>query len=82
MTDLFLLSEAQNAPDRALFSAFAWDRAGGRPARRECDSVFKNGVRWRDAPQEYGPRKTIGSCMSASVTVLSSRTTLRVSTFS
>ena len=43
-----------------VFSAVAWDRGVDDP-RIVSAIVFgiKNGLRWRDAPPNYGPHKTI-----------------------
>src|ERR1700683_2610083 len=60
MTDLFLLSPAQM---RRIERYFPLSHGVARVADRRIVSaivfVIKNGLRWRDAPPEYGPHKTI-----------------------
>ena len=60
MTDLFLLSEAQM---RRIERYFPLSHGIARVDDRRIVSaivfVIKNGLRWRDAPREYGPHKTI-----------------------
>ena len=60
MTDLFLLSEAQM---RRIEDYFPLSHGIARVDDRRIVSaivfVIKNGLRWRDAPREYGPHKTI-----------------------
>jgi transposase len=58
-TDLFLLSEAQM---RRIKRYFPLSHGIARYDRRIVSAivfVIKKGLRWRDAPQEYGPHKTI-----------------------
>jgi transposase len=60
MTDLFLLSPAQMrriAPYFPLSHGIA--RVDDRRIVSAIIFVIKNGLRWRDAPREYGPHKTI-----------------------
>ena len=60
MSDLFWLTETQMARLRPFFP-----KSRGRP--RVDDSrvlsgiifINRNGLRWRDAPREYGPHKTL-----------------------
>jgi putative transposase len=57
MTDLFLLSPAQMRRIERYFPlphgvALVEDR-------RIVSAIVKNGLRWRDAPPEYCPHKTI-----------------------
>ncbi len=60
MSDLYWLTDEQMA---RLESFFPWSH--GRPCvddRRVLSGinfVNRNGLRWRDAPQEYGSRKTL-----------------------
>jgi transposase len=60
MSDLFWLSEAQMARLRPFFP-----KSHGRPRvddRRVLSGIIfinRNGLRWRDAPPEYGPPKTL-----------------------
>jgi putative transposase len=57
MTDLFFLSQAQMRRIERYFP-----RSHGVDDRRIVSAivfVIKNGLRWRDAPREYGPHKTI-----------------------
>jgi putative transposase len=60
MTDLFLLSQAQM---RRIERYFPLSHGIARVDDRRIVStivfVIKNGLRWRDAPPEYGPDKTI-----------------------
>src|ERR1700686_3700139 len=60
MTDLFLLSQAQT---RRIEGYFPPSHGVGRVDDRRIVSaivfVIRNGLRWRDAPPEYGPHKTI-----------------------
>ena len=60
MTDLFLLSQAQM---RRIERYFPLSHGVARVDDRRIVSaivfVIKNGLRWRDAPREYGPHKTI-----------------------
>ena len=60
MTDLFLLSPAQM---RRITPHFPRSHGIARVDDRRIVSaiifVIKNGLRWRDAPREYGPHKTI-----------------------
>ena len=60
MSDLFLLSEAQM---RCIEPYFPLSHGIARVDDRMVISgiifVIKNGLRWRDAPREYGPHKTI-----------------------
>ena len=61
MADLFLLSRVQMRRIERYFP-LAWDCAGGRSAMVTVSAivfVIKNGLRWRDAPRDYGPHKTI-----------------------
>lgn len=60
MSDLFWLSDAQMARLRPYFP-----KSHGRPRvddRRVLSGIIfvnRNGLRWRDAPREYGPAKTL-----------------------
>ena len=60
MADLFLLSEAQM---RRIAGFFPLSHGIARVDDRRIVSaivfVIKNGLRWRDAPKEYGPHKTV-----------------------
>jgi putative transposase len=60
MSDLFLLSAAQM---RRIARYFPLSHGIARVDDRLIVSaivfVIKNGLRWRDAPREYGPHKTI-----------------------
>ena len=60
MADLFLLSEAQM---RRIERYFPLSHGIARVDDRRVISgivfVIRNGLRWRDAPGEYGPHKTI-----------------------
>ena len=60
MADLFLLSEAQMRriePYFPLSDGIA--RVDDRRAFSGIIFVVRNGLRWRDAPRDYGPHKTI-----------------------
>lgn len=60
MSDLYWLSEAQMARLRPFFP-----KSHGKPRvddRRVLSGIIfinRNGLRWRDAPGEYGPAKTL-----------------------
>jgi putative transposase len=60
MSDLMLLSEAQM---RRITPYFPLSHGIPRVDDRRIISgiifVLRNGLRWRDAPKEYGPHKTI-----------------------
>lgn len=60
MSDLMLLSQAQM---RRIEPYFPLSRGIPRVDDRKIISgiifVIRNGLRWRDAPKEYGPHKTI-----------------------
>ena len=60
MTDLFLLSRVQM---RRIERYFPLSHGIARVDDRRIVSaivfVIKNGLRWRDAPRNYGPHKTI-----------------------
>ena len=60
MSDLFLLSRAQM---RRISPYFPLSHGVPRVDDRRIISgiifVLRNGLRWRDAPREYGPHKTI-----------------------
>ena len=60
MADLLLLSEAQM---RRIEPYFPLSHGIARVDDRRVISgivfVIRNGLRWRDAPREYGPRKTV-----------------------
>jgi transposase len=60
MSDLFWLTDEQMARLQPFFP-----RSHGRPRvddRRVLSGIIfinRNGLRWRDAPREYGPAKTL-----------------------
>jgi transposase len=60
MSNLFWLGEAQMARLRPFFP-----KSHGKPRvddRRVLNGIIfinRNGLRWRDAPREYGPAKTL-----------------------
>ena len=60
MADLFLLSASQM---RRIEGYFPLSHGIARVDDRRIVSaivfVIRNGLRWRDAPREYGPHKTI-----------------------
>src|SRR5450631_2046630 len=60
MTDLFLLSEAQMRRIEPFFPlSHGVPRVDDRRVISGIIFVIRNGLRWRDAPKEYGPHKTI-----------------------
>ena len=60
MSDLFWLSDAQMARLEPFFP-----KSHGKPRVDDCRVlsgiifINRNGLRWRDAPKEYGPHKTL-----------------------
>ena len=60
MSDLFWLSDKQMARLKPFFP-----KSHGKPSvddRRVLSGIIfinRNGLRWRDAPREYGPHKTL-----------------------
>ena len=60
MTDLFLLSEAQMRRIEPFFPlSHGVPRVDDRRVISGIVFVIRNGLRWRDAPRDYGPHKTI-----------------------
>src|SRR5664280_2119347 len=60
MTDLFLLSEAQMRRIEPFFPlSHGVPRVDDRRVISGIVFVIRNGLRWRDAPREYGPHKTV-----------------------
>ena len=60
MSDLFWLSEAQMRRIRPYFPlSHGVPRVDDRRVISGIVLVIRNGLRWRDAPKEYGPHKTI-----------------------
>ena len=60
MGDLFLLSEQQLAKIEPCFPlAHGVPRVDDRRVVSGIIFVIRNGLRWRDAPKEYGPHKTL-----------------------
>src|SRR6202789_1218048 len=60
MTDLFLLSRAQMRRIERYFPlSHGVVRVDDRRIVSAIVFVIKNGLRWRDAPRDYGPHKTI-----------------------
>jgi transposase len=60
MADLFLLSQAQMRRIKCYFPrSHGVARVDDRRTVSAIVFVIKNGLRWRDAPREYGPHKTI-----------------------
>ena len=60
MDDLFWLSEAQMRRIKPYFPlSHGIARVDDRRVISGIVFVIKNGLRWRDAPREYGPHKTI-----------------------
>lgn len=60
MSNLFWLSEAQMARLQALFAkSHGEPRVGDRPVLSGIIFINRKGLRWCDAPKEYGPPKTL-----------------------
>jgi putative transposase len=60
MADLFLLSQVQmRRIERYFPRSHGIARVDDRRIVSAIVFVIKNGLRWRDAPPEYGPHKTI-----------------------
>lgn len=60
MDDLLLLSEAQMRRIEPYFPlSHGVPRVDDRRVLSGILFVIRNGLRWRDAPREYGPHKTI-----------------------
>ena len=60
MADLFLLSEAQMRRIEPYFPlSHGISRVDDRKVVSGIVFVIRNGLRWRDAPKDYGPHKTI-----------------------
>jgi len=60
MSDLFLLSDSQFARMRPYFPlSHGVPRSDDRKVLSGIIFVIRNGLRWRDAPAEYGPHKTL-----------------------
>jgi transposase len=60
MSDLLLLSEAQMRRIEPYFPlSHGVPRVDDRLILSGIVFVLRNGLRWRDAPREYGPHKTI-----------------------
>ena len=60
MTDLIWLSEAQMVRIEPYFPlSHGVPRVDDRKVISGIIFVIRNGLRWRDAPREYGPHKTI-----------------------
>ncbi len=60
MADLFSLTEAQVARISPFFSlSHGVPRVDDQRVVSGIIHVIRNGLRWRDAPAEYGPHKTL-----------------------
>lgn len=60
MSELFMLTDAQLRRIEAWFPlSHGVPRVDDRRVISGIIFVIKNGLRWRDAPKEYGPHKTI-----------------------
>ncbi len=60
MSDLFWLSEAQMRRIEPYFPlSHGMPRVDDRRVISGIVFVIRNGLRWRDAPKDYGPHKTI-----------------------
>lgn len=59
MSDLYWLTDQQMARLKPYFPTSHWrPRLDGRQVLGGIIFVNRNGLRWRDAPREYGPAKT------------------------
>ena len=60
MSDLFLLTEAQmRRIERIFLLSHGVARVDDQRVISGIIFVIRNGLRWRDAPREYGPHKTV-----------------------
>ena len=60
MSELWLLTKAQKRRIEPYFPvSHGVPRVDGRRVISGIIFVIRNGLRWRDAPKEYGPHKTI-----------------------
>mgnify|MGYP001130289818 CR=1 FL=1 len=60
MSDLFWLTDAQMARSEPYFpKPHGKPRFDDRRVLSGIISINRNGLRWRDAPKEYGPHKTL-----------------------
>lgn len=60
MSDLFWLTDGQMARLEPFFpKSHGKPRVDERRVFSEIISINRNGLRWRDAPKEYGPHKTL-----------------------
>ena len=60
MSDLFWLTEAQTARLEPFFpQPHGKPRVDDRRVLSGIIFIIRNGLRWRDAPAEYGPHKTL-----------------------
>lgn len=60
MSDLFLLTDEQMARLRPYFpKSHGKPRVDDRRVLSGIVFVNRNGMRWRDAPKDYGPHKTL-----------------------
>ncbi len=60
MSDLFWLTEAQTARLEPFFpKPHGKPRVDDRRVLSGIIFIIRNGLRWRDAPVEYGPHKTL-----------------------
>lgn len=65
MSDLMLLSDAQMRRIEPYFPlSHGVPRVDDRRVLSGIIFVLRNGLRWRDAPKEYGPHKTIYNASS------------------
>jgi transposase len=62
MSDLYWLSDAQMAKLEPFFpKSHGRPRVDDRRVLSGIVSINRNGLRWRDAPEAYGPHKTLYS---------------------
>ena len=73
MSDLFWLSEAQMRRIEPYFPlSHGVPRVDDRQVISDIIFVIRNGLRWRDAPKEYGPHKHVLSLSKGRSTTVSS----------
>lgn len=60
MSDLFWLTDAQTARPEPYFpKSHGKPHVDGRRVLSGIIAIIRNGLRWRDAPAEYGPHQTL-----------------------
>jgi transposase len=62
MSDLFWLTDARTARLQPYFpKSHGTPRVDDRPVLSGIDFINRNGLRWSDAPREFGPPKTLST---------------------